>query len=203
MLGQYGIGYDVWDPTGSKGLLIRNIPGSTQQLVKKPDSIQTKWDEDYASLHEMASNDPDFHALSGFLWTSDSGPISGLDTDRAAMVHRSLTTLASDGGRLWYAADPFNRNPMDVYRVDYGPSDDDSSRILQLPDGAPEAYFFHTKSPTDSFWHKLGLRKLDFTKVQFVSNTFLDSLALDGSFASNEIRSWVYIVDARGTYLRS
>ena len=58
----------------------------------------------------------------------------------------------------------------DVQRVYHGASDDDSIRIQQLPDSQPEAYFFHTNgAPGDGQY-----RRLDFSKVQFVSNNFIN-----------------------------
>jgi len=110
----------------------------------------------------MVSSDAAFHALSGFYYSTDNAPFAQLETDRAGMVHASLTIPTTTNGQLW--------NDADVQRVYYGAADDDSVKIMQLPDGQPEAYFFHTNgAPGDGQY-----RRLDFSKVQFVSNNFIN-----------------------------
>ncbi|KAK5731320.1 hypothetical protein LTR15_001259 [Elasticomyces elasticus] len=168
-LGQYGLGAYDWNPALSQGLLIRNLPGSSQQAVIKPDNIQRRWGKSSSyGLYEMVNSNASYYALSGFWYNSDSAPYSNLETDRAGMVHESITLPATDGGQLWSDGGSGARDDANVRRVYYGPDDDDSIRILQLLDGQPEAYFFHTNQDGSTF------RKLDFTKVQFVSNRFIN-----------------------------
>jgi hypothetical protein len=149
-------------------ILIRNIPGSTQQLVKKPESIIHRWVKipDWM-LYEMVSADTNYHALSGFLYGTWDVQVSQLKTDGAGMVHTSLTLLTTPNGQLWNDAGSGANQDADVQRVYYGAPYDD---IQQLPDGQTEAYFFHTNgAPEDGKY-----RKLDFSKVKFVSNNFIN-----------------------------
>jgi hypothetical protein len=170
-LGQYGIPSHDWDTSRSKGLLIRNIPGSTQQLVKKPDDIQYRWGmAGKRGLYEMVSGDPNYHALSGFYYDTNKAPFSYLESDQAGMVHTSLTLVTTSGGELWNDGGSGAEQDANVQRVYYGAPDDDSVRIQQRQDGQPEAYFFHTNGvPGDGQY-----RRLDFSKVQFVSNNFIN-----------------------------
>jgi len=118
----------------------------------------------------MVSSDAAFHALSGFYYSTDNAPFAQLETDRAGMVHASLTIPTTPNGQLWNDAGSGASDDADVQRVYYGAADDDSVRIMQLPDGQPEAYFFHTNgAPGDGQY-----RRLDFSKVQFVSNNFIN-----------------------------
>jgi hypothetical protein len=169
-LGQYGIPSHDWDPSRSKGLLIRNIPGSTQQLVKKPDDIQYRWGMGAGrGLYEMVSRDPNYHALSGFYYDTNKAQFSQLESDRASMVHTSLTRVATLSGQLWNDGGSGAEQYADVERVYYGAPDDDSVRIQQLSVGQPEAYFIHTNGAAGEVY-----RRLDFSKVQFVSNSFIN-----------------------------
>jgi hypothetical protein len=169
-LGQYGLASHDWDPRKSQGILIRNIPGSTQQLVKKPDSIQRRWYKSKTyGLYEMISTNTSYCALSGFYYHKENAPFSDLEIDHAAMVHTSLTFPTRSGGQLWNdsGSGTGKERNADIQRVYYGAPDDDSIRIQQLPDGEPEAYFFHTNvAPGEEY------RMLDFSKVQYVSNNF-------------------------------
>jgi hypothetical protein len=174
-LGQYGLGSHDWDPTKSKGILIRNIPGSTQQLVKKPDNIQRRWYKSTTrtkhGLYEMTSTNTSYCALSGFYYHNGDALFSHLEIDHAAMVHTSLTRPISSGSQLWNdtGSGTGKERNADMQRVSYGAPDDDSVRIQQLPGGEPEAYFFHTNvAPGEEY------RMLDFSKVQFVSNSFVN-----------------------------
>lgn len=169
-LGQYGVNTG-WSPGGSKGLLIRNVPGSQSQLIRQPDGFQRAWGKSSSyGLYEMTNSNPNYYALSGLYYGADSIPFSQLETDRVAMVHLNLTVLASNGGQIWNDGGSGARDDANVERVYYGSPDDDSVRIIQAPDGAPEAYFFHT----NGFYMNPPLR-LDFSKVQFVSNNFVNS----------------------------
>jgi hypothetical protein len=86
------------------------------------------------------------------------------------MVHISLTVTTNPNDQLWNDGGSGANDDADVQRVYYGASDDDSVRIQQMPDGQPEAYFFHTNgAPGDGQY-----RKLDFSKVQSVSNNFIN-----------------------------
>jgi hypothetical protein len=108
-LGQYGLGSHDWDPTKSKGILIRNIPGSTQQLVKKPDNIQRRWYKSTTrtkhGLYEMTSTNTSYCALSGFYYHNGDALFSHLEIDHAAMVHTSLTRLISSGANYGMTLD--------------------------------------------------------------------------------------------------
>jgi hypothetical protein len=118
----------------------------------------------------MVSGDTNFHALSGFWYGTDDAHLSDLEGDQAGMVHTSLTVLTNPSGQLWNDGGSGADDDADVQRVYYGAPDDDSVRIQQLPDGQPEAYFFHTSgAPGDGQY-----RRLDFSKVQFVSNNFIN-----------------------------
>jgi hypothetical protein len=170
-LGQYGIPSHSWDVGRSKGLLIRNIPGSTQQLVKKPEDIQYRWGMGAGrGLYEMISGDPNYHALSGFYYQTNKAQFSQLESDQAGMVHTNLTLVTTSGGELWNDGGSGAEQNAFVQRVYYGAPDDDSVRIQQRQDGQPEAHFFHTNgAPGDGLY-----RRLDFSKVQFVSNNFIN-----------------------------
>ncbi|KAK3635616.1 hypothetical protein LTR56_014656 [Elasticomyces elasticus] len=163
-LGQYGLGSYDWNPALSKGLLIRNLPGSTQDFVIKPDNIEYRWGKSNNwGLSEMVSSNTSYYALSGFWYNTDYASFDYLEYDRAGMVHESITLPATDGGQLWNDAGSGANDDANVHSVYYGPD-----AIIQLADGQPEAYFFPTNQDTSTF------RKLDFSKVQFVSNTFIN-----------------------------
>ncbi|KAK4888866.1 hypothetical protein LTR27_012265 [Elasticomyces elasticus] len=163
-LGQYGLGSYDWSPALSKGLLIRNLPGSSQDFVIKPDNIEYRWGKSNSwGLSEMVSSNTSYYALSGFWYNTDYASFDYLEYDRAGMVHESITLPATDGGQLWNDAGSGANDDANVHSVYYGPDG-----ILQLADGQPEAYFFHTNQDTSTF------HKLDFSKVQFVSNTFIN-----------------------------
>ncbi|KAK5725201.1 hypothetical protein LTR17_013153 [Elasticomyces elasticus] len=163
-LGQYGLGSYDWNPALSKGLLIRNLPGSSQDFVIKPDNIEYRWGKSNNwGLSEMVSSNTSYYALSGFWYNTNYASFDYLEYDRAGMVHESITLPATDGGRLWSDAGSGANDDANVHSVYYGPDG-----IIQLADGQPEAYFFHTNQDTSTF------RKLDFSKVQFVSNTFIN-----------------------------
>lgn len=118
----------------------------------------------------MVSGDANFHALSGFYYSTDDAPFAYLETDRAGVVHTSLTLVTRPNGQLWNDGGSGANDNADVQRVYYGAPDDDSVRIQQLSGGEPEAYFFHTNgAPGDGQY-----RRLDFSKVQFVSNNFIN-----------------------------
>ncbi len=135
----------------------------------KPDGLARRWGKSSSyGLYEMTSSNASFYALSGFWYGTDSAPYSFLESDRAGMVHESISLPASGGGKLWTDAGSGANDDADVERDYYGPDDDDSIRILQVPDRQPEAHFFHTNQDTSTF------RKLDFAKVQFVSNRFIN-----------------------------
>ncbi|KAK3698056.1 hypothetical protein LTR37_017105 [Vermiconidia calcicola] len=168
-LGQYGVGFAGWNAPLSKGLLIRNLPASSRQIVIRPDGIQRCWGKSSSyGLYEIYSNQSSFYALSGFWYKSDSATNADLENNRAGMVHESITLPTNGGGELWNDGGSGAEDDASVQRVYYGLNNDDSIRIFQIPDGQPEAYFFHTNQDGSTF------RKLDFTKVQFVSNRFIN-----------------------------
>ncbi|KAK5719582.1 hypothetical protein LTR17_015368 [Elasticomyces elasticus] len=163
-LGQHGLGSYNWNPALSKGLLIRNLPGSSHDFVIKPDNIEYRWGKSNRwGLSEMVSSNTSYYALSGFWYNTNYASFDYLEYDRAGMVHESITLPATDGGQLWNDAGSGANDDANVHSVYYGPDG-----IIQLADGQPEAYFFHTNQDTSTF------RKLDFSKVQFVSNTFIN-----------------------------
>ena len=118
----------------------------------------------------MVSGDANFHALSGFYYSTDDAPFAYLETDRAGVVHTSLTLVTRPNGQLWNDGGSGANDNADVQRVYYGAPDDDSVRIQQLSGGEPEAYFFHTNGAPGGG----QFRKLDFSKVQFVSNNYIN-----------------------------
>lgn len=178
-LGQYGLSGEAlnwWSPTRSKGLLIRNIPGSNQQLIRRPDDIDGRWGHaPHYGLYEMISRTPGYYALSGFYYRDNHASFQLMEQENPGMVHESLTLEASDGGELWNDSGSGVNQDARVHWVNQGPPDDDSIRILQIPDGQPQAYFFHTwRGDRDGGGSDIRYRRLDFSKVQFVSNNFIN-----------------------------
>jgi hypothetical protein len=118
----------------------------------------------------MTSKDTNYHALSGFYYSTDNARFSNLETDQAGMVHTSLTLVTISGGQLWNDGGSGANDEADVQSLYYGASTDNSVRIQQLPDSQPAASFVHTNgAPGDGQY-----RRLDFSKVQFVSNNYIN-----------------------------
>ncbi|KAK5681870.1 hypothetical protein LTS10_006403 [Elasticomyces elasticus] len=119
----------------------------------------------------MVNSNASYYALSGFWYNSDSAPYSNLETDRAGMVHESITLPATDGGQLWSDGGSGAQDDANVRRVYYGPDDDDSIRILQLPDGQPKL--------TSSIPTKTVLPFKSWTSQRFSSCPTGSSIQLD------------------------
>jgi hypothetical protein len=65
----------------------------------------------------------------------------------------------------------YANDDADAQRLYYGALDDDSISIQQFSDDQPEAYFFHTNGTLGDGQY----RRLDLSKVQFVSNKFTNT----------------------------
>jgi len=77
----------------------------------------------------MTSKDTNYHALSGFYYSTDNARFSNLETDQAGMVHTSLTLVTISGGQLWNDGGSGANDEADVQSLYYGASTDNSVRI--------------------------------------------------------------------------